>query len=104
MKSQTIVDVRTGARTYTEGDPLPMEVRRKRMSCTAYQMRLALHRMGQLAAVQNVIDADAEASIAWEYATVIKRASGPIVAALADGGFPDADIDDMFAQAMGIEE
>jgi hypothetical protein len=83
--------------------PTPEEAlaaERAAMSCTPAQMRLALHRMDLLTQVQAIADADPEASIVWEYATVIERTS-PLIDALAGpNGFTDTQIDDIFRAAM----
>ena len=65
------------------------------------QMRIALHRMGQLDAVQSIVDADKEASIIWEYATRIDRNS-PLIAALSSGHYTQSEIDGMFAAAAQV--
>jgi hypothetical protein len=64
-------------------------------------MRIALHRLGLLATVQAIADADPEASIIWEYATVIVRES-PLIAALGTGHFTAAEIDNLFTAAMAL--
>jgi len=71
------------------------------MICTPAQMRLALHRMGLLAQVQAIADADTEASIVWEYATQIVRNS-PLIEALG-GDFTPEEIDDIFRAAMQVQ-
>jgi len=73
----------------------------KPMHCTPAQIRLALHRAGRLAEVQAIADADAEASIVWEYAITIERES-PFIDALKVGSFTDAEIDAIFLSAMEI--
>ena len=74
---------------------------RAAMTCTPAQMRIALHRMELLAQVQSIADADAEASIVWEYATQIVRTS-PLIEALS-GDFTPEQIDDIFRAAMAVE-
>lgn len=65
-------------------------------------MRLTLHRAGLLATVQAIADSDPEASIVWEYATVIVRDS-PFIAALSTAsGLTDAQIDALFIEAMAV--
>lgn len=66
------------------------------------QIRLTLHQLGLLATVQAIADADAAASIVWEYADAIRRAS-PFIDALKGDDFTDTQIDDIFAYAMGLE-
>lgn len=70
-------------------------------SVSPAQMRIALHRMGELDAVQAIADADPEASIIWEYATRIDRNS-PLIAALSAGHYTQSEIDDMFAAAAQV--
>lgn len=77
------------------------ETKRAAMKCSPAQMRIALHRMGLLDQVQIIADGDAEASIVWEYATVIVRMS-PLIAALTGGSFTDEQIDDIFTEAMAV--
>ena len=79
-----------------------IEQKRAAMKCSPAQMRVALHRMRLLDQVQGIVDGDAEASIVWEYATVIVRMS-PLIAALADGSFTDEQIDDIFTEAMAVK-
>ena len=74
---------------------------RAAMICTPAQMRLALHRMDLLQQVQAIADADAEASIVWEYATQIVRTS-PLIEALGTDFTPE-QIDDIFRAAMAVE-
>lgn len=72
------------------------------LQCTPAQMRLALHRAGLLATVQAIADSDPEASIVWEYATVIVRES-PFIAALSgQSGLTADQIDALFQAAMAI--
>ena len=85
-------------------EPTPEEIlaaERAAMICTPAQMRLALHRMDLLAAVQGIADGDPEASIVWEYATQIVRNS-PLIEALS-GDFTGSDIDEIFRAAMAVE-
>jgi hypothetical protein len=77
----------------------PMPLDRAQMSCTPAQMRLALHRSGLLATVQAIADSDPEASIVWEYATIIMRNS-PFIDALAGEQFTPEQIDDLFIKAV----
>ena len=89
---------------YLPPEPTPEEIlaaERAAMVCTPAQMRLALHRLGLLAQVQGIADADAEASIVWEYATQIVRTS-PLIEALS-GDFTPDQIDDIFRAAMAVE-
>lgn len=72
------------------------------LECSPAQMRLALHRAGLLATVQAIADSDPEASIVWEYATVIVRDSPFIVALEADSGFTSDEIDSLFLSAMSV--
>lgn len=83
--------------------PTPEEAlaaERADMRCTPAQMRLTLHRMDLLTQVQAIADADPEASIVWEYATVIERTSPLIDALGGPNGFTDTQIDDIFRAAM----
>ena len=85
-------------------EPTPEEIlaaERSAMICTPAQMRVALHRMGLLAQVQGIADADPEASIVWEYATQIVRTS-PLIEALGTDFTPE-EIDDIFRAAMAVE-
>ena len=85
--------------------PTPEETlaaERAAMSCTPAQMRLTLHRMDLLTQVQAIADADPEASIVWEYATVIERTSPLIDALGGPNGFTDTQIDDIFRAAMQL--
>ena len=70
------------------------------LQCTPAQMRLTLHRAGLLATVQAIADGDPEASIVWEYATLIVRDSPFIIALEAQSGLTGAEIDAIFAAAM----
>jgi len=83
--------------------PTPEEAlaaERADMRCTPAQMRLTLHRRGLLTQVQEIVDADEEAKIVWEYATVIERTS-PLIDALSEpSGLTDTQIDDIFRAAM----
>lgn len=88
------------APTPTPEDALAAE--RAAMSCTPAQMRLTLHRMDLLTQVQAIADADPEASIVWEYATVIERTSPLIDALGGPNGFTDTQIDDIFRAAMQV--
>ena len=85
--------------------PTPEEIladERARMVCSPAQMRVVLHRIGRLADVQAIADADPEASIVWEYATQFVRVS-PLISAMASpNGFTDAEIDDLFRAAMEL--
>jgi hypothetical protein len=90
------------------GDPVviaspgpSIEEMRASMSCTPAQMRLTLHRAGLLATVQAIADSNPEASIVWEYATVIQRNS-PFIDALAGDQFTPEQIDDLFRVASNV--
>ena len=72
------------------------------LQCTPAQMRLALHRAGLLATVQAIADSDAEASIVWEYATVIVRNSPFIDTLKSQSGMTDTEIDALFVTAAAI--
>lgn len=72
------------------------------LQCTPAQMRLALHRAGLLATVQAIADSDPEASIVWEYATVILRDSPFIAAMKSQSGMTDTEIDTLFVTAAAI--
>ena len=85
--------------------PTPEEAlasERAAMRCTPAQMRLTLHRMDLLTQVQAIANADPEASIVWEYATVIERTSPLIDALGGPNGFTDTQIDDIFRAAMQV--
>jgi hypothetical protein len=65
-------------------------------------MRLALLAAGVLDQVQAIADGDPEASIVWEYATVITR-NNPLIALLGgDNGFTLEQIDALFIAAMKV--
>ena len=66
------------------------------------QARLTLYQLGLLATVQAISDADPAASIVWEYADSIRRNS-PFIDGLKGEQFTDAQIDDIFTYAMGLE-
>lgn len=72
---------------------------------SAYQARVALSRANLLIDVQALMDdpaTDAEAKIAWEYATEFWRDS-PFIAALAPGlGMTDQQLDELFIAAEKI--
>ena len=72
------------------------------MQCTPAQMRLVLHRAGLLSTVQAIADSDPEASIVWEYATVILRNSPFITAMQSQSGMTPEEIDTLFVTAMAI--
>ena len=100
--SDVTVDVRTGAVTEHLSPEAKADRARQSMQCTPAQMRLALHRAGLLATVQAIADSDPEASIVWEYATVILRESPLIAAMQGQSGLSDQEIDALFAKAMAI--
>ena len=100
--SDVTVDVRTGAVTEHLSPEAKADRARQSMQCTPAQMRLALHRAGLLATVQAIADSDPEASIVWEYATVILRESPLIPAMQGQSGLSDQEIDALFAKAMAI--
>jgi len=77
--------------------PAPPEI----LECSPAQMRVALYRAGLLDQVQELVDADPEAAIVWEYATAIVRQS-PFIDALGGGSFTPEQIDDLFRAAMEI--
>lgn len=86
-------------------EPTPEELlaqERASMRCSPAQMRLALHRLGLLTQVQAIADSDPEASIVWEYATIIERTSPLIDALGGPNGFTVTQIDDIFRTAMEI--
>ena len=72
------------------------------LQCTPAQMRLTLHRAGLLSTVQAIADSDPEASIVWEYATVIIRESPFISALSVASGLTDDQIDALFYEAMTV--
>lgn len=81
-------------------DEEKLAAERAEMRCSPSQMRLTLHRMGFLAQIQAIADADPEASIVWEYATIIERNSPLIEALSGDSEFTPEQIDDIFRAAM----
>ena len=102
---EAVIDARTGDQFYSvDGKRYPYDLAALRgvMQCTPAQMRLALHRAGLLVTVQAIADSDPEASIVWEYATVILRNS-PFIAAIQDqSGMTPEEIDNLFIAAMAI--
>ena len=72
---------------------------------SAYQARVQLERSGLLSSVQGLMDdpaTDAEAKIAWEYATVFVRSS-PFIASLAPGlGLTEQQLDQLFVDAVQV--
>ena len=85
--------------TWVDGASVVVETT---LQCSPAQMRLALYRAGLLATVQAIADSDPEASIVWEYATVIMRES-PFIAALSgQSGLTADQIDALFQAAMAI--
>ena len=105
LGAQVFEAVKDSAAQYIpDPDPTPEEIltqERAAMTCTPAQMRIALHRMELLAQVQSIADADAGASIVWEYATQIVRTS-PLIEALGTDFTPE-QIDDIFKAAMAVE-
>lgn len=86
-------------------EPTPEELlaqERATMRCSPAKMRLALHRLGLLIQVQTIADSDPEASIVWEFASVIERTSPFIDALGGPNGFTAEQIDDIFRTAMEI--
>lgn len=86
-------DVRTGVNS--------LEKMRAEMQCSPSQMRIALHRAGLLDQVQAMANSDPEASIVWEYATVITRNS-PFISAMRGENFTEEQIDALFAAASQV--
>ena len=75
---------------------------RAAMRCSPAQMRLALLAAGVLDQVQAIADGNPQASIVWEYATVITR-NNPLIASLGgDNGFTPEQIDALFIAAMQV--
>lgn len=72
------------------------------MLCSPAQMRLVLHRQGLLDLVQGIVSGDPEASIVWEYATVIERESPWVQALKGQSGLSDNQIDALFLAAMAM--
>jgi len=66
------------------------------------QARLTLLQLGLLTAVQDIADADPAASIVWEYADEIRRAS-PFIDGLGKAKFTQEQIDDIFRYAMDLK-
>ncbi len=96
--TQTIVNAENGTYVVISNG---VKIDRSKMKCTPAQMRVALHRMGELSNVQVIADSNPEASIVWEYATEITRNS-PFISALASGHYTDDKIDAMFLAASEI--
>lgn len=101
------IDAITGEVVYDER-PIPtaeetLAAERATMICSPAQMRIVLHRIGRLSDVQTIADSDPEASIIWEYATKFVRNSPLINAMAGPNGFTDAEIDDLFREAMGLD-
>ncbi len=70
---------------------------------SARQMRLALHQMGMLAAVQAFVDAGDEAvHISWEYATEFTTAHPLVIAAKQALGKTDQEIESLFRLAATL--
>lgn len=72
---------------------------------SAFQARSALRRAGLLGQVEAAIEAstDPDAKLAWEYATQFVR-NGGLINSIGTGlGLTDAQIDDLFRLAEGIE-
>ena len=105
LGAQVFEAAKDSAAPYTPPpEPTPEEIlaaERAAMVCTPAQMRLVLHRMGLLAQVQAIAEADPEASIVWEYATQIVRTS-PLIEALATNFTPE-QIDEIFRAAMALD-
>jgi hypothetical protein len=103
MSQSVTVNMRTGAVAVDHGSAAAngLAARRAAMQCSPMQMRLALLRAGLLSQVEAIVADDPEASIAWEYATVIERTS-PFISALGSPYFTDDQIDAMFCAAMQI--
>lgn len=72
------------------------------VSCTPAQMRIALHRLGELSNVEALVQSNTEAQIAWDFAPLYHRSS-PIIAALAAGNYTEAEIDGFFDLAVTIQ-
>jgi response regulator RpfG family c-di-GMP phosphodiesterase len=78
-------------------DPVPTEV-------TNFQARAALRRAGHLDRVHAALQAaPGEAWDAWEYANHLYRNGALVQAFAAQLGFTEAQIDDLFRVAAGIE-
>lgn len=92
-----------GPAAYVPPPPPTIEEQRAVMRCSPVQMRIALKRAGLLDQVQAIADADAEASIVWEYATQIVRNSPLIDALGGENGFTPEEIDNLFTAAMAVE-
>jgi hypothetical protein len=104
---QAIVEAVEAGDLVIQPEPTPtpeeaLDAERAAMRCTPAQMRLTLHHMDLLTQVQAIADADPEASIVWEYATVIERTSPLIDALGGPAGFTDTQIDDIFRAAMQV--
>lgn len=94
-----------GTNFIAPSEPTPeelLEQERSNMRCSPAQMRIALIRLGLLEQVQAIADSDPEASVVWEYATIIERTSPLIDALGGPNGFTPEQIDDIFRAAMEI--
>lgn len=86
---------------WVDGKPVVLETA---MQCSPAQLKIQLHRLGLLDAVNQIAATDPEAAILWEFATVMERNS-PFIAAMASNSiraFTDAEIDAIFAAAAEI--
>lgn len=74
------------------------------MTCTPAQLKITLHRMGLLDAVNQIAATNPEAAILWEFATVMERNS-PFIMSMADNQirpFTPEEIDAIFLAASQI--
>jgi hypothetical protein len=101
-KISTTVDIRTGEALRIEEDIAPEIARaaeRARMKASRAGLRIALHRLGKLEAVEAAADkADPEAAILWADAAEYTR-QGPVAGLMADAGMTDEEIDAAFRLA-----
>lgn len=74
---------------------------RSRLTVTPIQMRIALHRLGELDTVNYIADQHPEAKIAWEYATSIDR-NNSFVELLASDHYTSGEIDGFFEEALNV--
>ena len=92
--------IETDIPDYTPTVDVAPTLSRSEMYCSPAQIRIALSRAGLLSVVQGIVDADAEASIVFEYALSIYRES-PFITAL-NNHFTEEEVDAIFISAMGI--
>ena len=109
---EVITDARTGEQTirpFTEAEIEAAQAsavaeRRAGMVCSRFQARAALMQSGILDQAEAIIaQADALTRLAWAEAVEFRRNSPTINAMGAALGMTDAQLDELFEAAMGIE-